>query len=73
VSFSLLYVAVRAVLALVVGNRRDQTDKDLELLVLRHQVRILERQVPGRVRYRTSDRALPSRGCCRGSAGQRSS
>lgn len=58
VFFSLLYVAVRAVLGLVAGKRRYQADRDLELLVLRHQVRILERQVPGRVRYRKSDRAL---------------
>ena len=27
-------------------------DKDIELMVLRHEVRILERQLHGRVRYR---------------------
>ena len=33
-------------------------DKDVELVVLRHQVRILERQLHRRVRYRPADRAL---------------
>ena len=40
-------------------------------MVLRHQVRILERQLDPRVAYRPVDRAIlaPSRGCCRDGAG----
>jgi transposase InsO family protein len=33
-------------------------DKDIELMVLRHEVRLLERQLHGRVRYRPADRAI---------------
>jgi transposase len=33
-------------------SRRRQADKDVELVVLRHQVRVLERRVQGRVKYR---------------------
>jgi hypothetical protein len=33
-------------------------DKDIELMVLSHEVRLLERQLHGRVRYRTTDRAI---------------
>ena len=40
-------------------------------MVLRHQVRILERQLNARVAYRPVDRAIlaPSPGCCRDGAG----
>ena len=39
-------------------KRRTDSDKDLEILVLRHQVKILERQLHGRLWYRPADRAL---------------
>ena len=58
VAFSLVYHGLGRLLELIVGRRRSDDEKDLEILVLRHQVRILERQLPGRVRYRPADRAL---------------
>jgi putative transposase len=58
VALSLCYVALCRLLALVRSSRRDEFDKDIELMVLRHEVRILERQVHGRVRYRWVDRAI---------------
>ena len=57
-AFSLVYLGLCRILALVVSSRRCEADKDVELVVLRHQVRVLERQVHGRVRYRPVDRAL---------------
>jgi hypothetical protein len=41
VAFSLLYVGLCRILALVVSSRRSEADKDVELVVLRHQVRVL--------------------------------
>ena len=46
------------VLALMASSQRRDKDKDLELVVLLHQVRILERQLHCRVQYRRADRAL---------------
>jgi transposase len=54
---SLLYLGLCRLLALLVSRVRCGTD-EVELAVLRHQVRALERQVHGRVRYRPADRAL---------------
>lgn len=42
------------------SSRRDEFDKDIELMVLHHEMRILEHQVRGRVRYRRVDRAIPA-------------
>jgi hypothetical protein len=39
----------------VLGTYRDN---DIEIMVLRHQVRILERQLHARVRYRPADWAI---------------
>jgi hypothetical protein len=64
VAFSLLYIALRRVLGLVVWSRRTELDKDIEIMVLRHQVRVPERQAHARVRHRPADRAIlaaPSR------------
>jgi hypothetical protein len=58
VVFSLVYLALCRVLALVVSCWRHDVDKDVELVVLRHQVRVLERQLHSRVRYRPADRAV---------------
>ncbi len=55
--FSFLYLAVRALLGALVRSRRGLHVKDIELLVLRHELAILRRQV-GRPQLRPADRAL---------------
>jgi hypothetical protein len=74
VAFSLVYLGLCRALSLVASSRRCQADKDVELVVLRHQVRALERQLHGRVRYRRVDRAIlpPSAGSSLATAGKRS-
>src|SRR5436309_4041093 len=56
-AFSFLYLAVRAVLGALVRSRRGLDLKDIELLVLRHELAILRRQV-GRPKLGLADRAL---------------
>jgi hypothetical protein len=58
VAFSFVYLGLGRLFELIVGGRRHDAEKDVELLVLRHQVRILERQLHGRLRNRPADRAL---------------
>jgi hypothetical protein len=45
-------------LAVVVSSRRTESEKEIEIMLLRHQVRVLERQLHIRVRYRPADRAI---------------
>src|ERR1017187_2463498 len=42
----------------VVSCRRTESERDVEIMVLRHQVRVLQRQLHGRVKYRPADRAI---------------
>jgi hypothetical protein len=55
--FSFLYLAFRALLGALVRNRRGLDLKDVELLVLRHELEVLRRQVE-RPKPNASDRAL---------------
>jgi hypothetical protein len=55
--FSFLYLAFRAVLGALVRSRRGLDVKDVELLVLRHELEVLRRQV-GRPKLVAADRAL---------------
>ena len=61
--FSSLYLAVRALFGLLVGSRRGPDVKDVERLVLRHELGVLRRQV-GRPRLRMADRALLAAAAC---------
>jgi hypothetical protein len=51
--FSFLYLAVRALLGALVSSRRVQDVKDVELLVLRHELKVLRRRV-GRPKLRAA-------------------
>jgi putative transposase len=55
--FSFLYLAVRALLGALVRSRRGLHGNDIELLVLRHELEILRRQV-ARPKLKPADRAL---------------
>ena len=52
-----LYWSLRRLLELVVFQRRSEREKEVEILLLRHQLRVLERQV-GRPEPTQADRAL---------------
>lgn len=56
-AFAFLYLAVRALIGALVRSRRGLHVKDIELLVLRHELEILRRQV-GRPKLKPTDRAL---------------
>ena len=66
-AFSFLYLAFRAPLGALVRSRRGLDAKDVELLVLRHELDVLRRQVP-RPKLGIADRALsrPLPRICRG-------
>ena len=60
---SFLYLAVRALLGALVRSRRGLHVKDVELLVLRHELEILRRQV-ARPKLAAADRALLAAAAC---------
>jgi hypothetical protein len=62
-AFSFLYLAIRALLGALVRSRRGLDVKDLELLVLRHELEVLRRQV-ARPQLRAADRALLAAAAC---------
>lgn len=61
--FSFAYLALRALLGLLVHSRRGPDIKDIELMVLRHELDVLRRQVE-RPTLRIVDRALLASAAC---------
>ena len=55
--FSFAYLALRALLGLLVRSRRGPDSKDIELMVMRHELDVLRRKVE-RPTVRIVDRAL---------------
>jgi hypothetical protein len=62
-ALSFLYLAFRALLGALVRSRRGLHVKDVELLVLRHELEVLRRQV-ARPELRPADRALLAAAAC---------
>jgi putative transposase len=58
VVWSFIYLAVRSLFALVLLLGRSDRSKELEILVLRHELAVLRRR-SGRSRIERADRALP--------------
>ena len=54
----LCYLVTCRIFGLLRSRRRTTLDKDIELMVLRHEVRVLTWQLHGRVRYRPAERAI---------------
>ena len=70
-AFSFLYLAVRALLGALVRSRRGLDVKDMELLVLRHELAILRRQVARPKLGWPTGRCWPLRpSICRGRSGR---
>jgi putative transposase len=63
VAFTFLYVAFRALLGALVRRRRGLDVKDVELLVVRHELDVLRRQV-ARPQLHAADRALLAAAAC---------
>ncbi len=61
--FSFLYLALRVLLGALVRSRRGLDVKDVELMVLRHELDVLRRQVE-RPKLRPADRALLAAAAC---------
>jgi putative transposase len=57
VALSFVYWSLRRLLELMVLRRRSEREKEIEILLLRHQLRVLERQV-ARPTLAPADRAL---------------
>ena len=57
IAVSLFYWSLRRIIALLVLRRRSEREKEIEILLLRHQLRVLERQV-ARPQLTEVDRAL---------------
>jgi putative transposase len=55
VLFSIVYLVLRGILRFAPGG--DERDRDVEILILRHQVKVLRRK-SGRPKLRRMDRAL---------------
>ena len=62
-ALSFLYLAFRALLGALVRSRRGLQVKDIELLVLRHELELLRRQV-AQPKLRPADRALLAAAAC---------
>jgi putative transposase len=58
--FSFSYLAFRALVGALIRSRRSLGLKDIELLVLRHELEVLRRQV-SRPKLNPADRALLAR------------
>jgi hypothetical protein len=71
---SLLYILTRRMLELVALRFRSRRSKDLEIVVLRHELAILRRQV-ARPELSDADRVFLAAplACCRAGAGRTSS
>jgi hypothetical protein len=69
-AFPFFYLAVRALLGALVRSRHGLHVKDVELLVLRHELEILRRQAP-RPKLAAADRRCwrPQRAICRAPRG----